>query len=88
MRQILKHKNFTTSYKIVWAIYWIALLVFYLLHTRTMLGENDAERIFRADGFVLLLFAIAASFWYCTFFLRPRRETDENGKQRVYPMKP
>ena len=88
MRQLLQSKNFTRPYKIVWAIYWIALLVFYLLHTGTMLGEVDEGRLLRTDGYVLLFFAMAASFLYCTFYLRPRIVFEEDGKQRAYPIKP
>ena len=53
-----KEHPYTRSYVTVWAIYWTALLVFLLLHTGTMLGEADEERLFRADGFVLLLIAV------------------------------
>ena len=53
-----------------------------------MLGEADEERLFRADGFVLLLIAVIASVLLTVLVLRPRRLYDENGKQLQFPMRP
>ena len=59
------------SYRQVWAIYWIALLAFLLIFSRTVLGEMDEEFALRADGFVLLIFAIAGVAYFCTAVLYP-----------------
>ena len=85
---MLKEKPYTKKYVIVWAIYWTALLAFLLLHTKTMLGEADETRYLRADGFVLLLAAIAGSVFLTVRVLRPRRRYDRNGKQLQFPMRP
>ncbi|MCF0146071.1 MAG: hypothetical protein HUJ73_05740, partial [Eubacterium sp.] len=83
-----KKSNYTRPYCIFWAIYWTALLVFTLCFTGLLLGKADEGRGLRADGFVLLLFLIGGSILFCTFFLRPRKQYDENGKQKLFPMRP
>ncbi len=78
---------YSKKYKVFWAIYWAALVIFLLCNAGRMIGEADAERYLRVDGFVLLLTAIAASAAFCTFVLEPRRKADD-GKWKKLPLKP
>ncbi|MBR2560914.1 MAG: sulfatase-like hydrolase/transferase [Eubacterium sp.] len=85
---MVRKKPYTRKYITVWAIYWTALLVFLLIHTKTILGEPDEGRLLRTDGFVLLLMAILGSILLTVLVLRPRRRYDEKGKQMLFPMRP
>ena len=82
------HSVYSKPYKIFWAIYWSALVVFLLACSRIMIGEADEERFLRVDGFVLLFFAIAAAALFCTKILRPARNFGADGRPVTHRIRP
>lgn len=64
------------------------MTIFLLVCSRIVIGEADENRFLRVDGFVLLLFAIAASALFCTKILRPARQFGEDGRPLTHRIRP